>query len=194
MNFIQKMIFGQALRIGSKWAVDSVKWFYKKYAGKIEAVEGAIENAPEWLEEKTGIDLFTDEKQSQWDKTIELTFDEIEHTLTDGAKWRLLIRAAKAGTFDDLVKAKIEELEGTAWAKAVMSLPGEAKDYISKLKERLGRVKFREIWNVFNPDIEIEEKHVKAAFKKLASIKKDNKTTFEKLIEESKKRQESLNG
>lgn len=192
MNFVTRMLSGYAVKIGSRYAVQSVKWFMKKYEKQISSVEDRLINFDNWLEAKTGIDLFPDEKQAQWDKAIELAFDEVEHTLTDGAKWRMLMRAVQSGTFDEVVAEKIKKLEGTAWAKATMGLPAEAKEWVGKLKERLGRAKFRDIWNVFKPGEDVEEKHVKAAFKKLAEVHKENKNTFELLIEESARRKAEL--
>lgn len=192
MNFVEKAIFGMALKVGSKWAVDSIKWLYKKYGGIIDKVEEALLGADDLIEEYVG-DVFPGEYQEQYDATIKLAFDTVEKTLTDGAKWRMLMRAVKAGTFEKLVKEQIEALEQVPIYIALERLPAEAKAFLSKLKERLGRAKFRDIWNVFMGEkVSVPEDRVKAGFKKLAEIHNENRPIFERLIEESKKRKAEM--
>lgn len=196
MNFIERLLASQAsgiiIRVGSKLAVDSVKWFFKKYGGKIEAVEKYITSVDDGIERTLGVDI-PDEYQARFDKAVHTAFDMVEATLTDGVKWRELMRAVKSGKFDEYTANKIEELKDLPYSKALMSLPSEAKEYISNLKEKLARVEFSSIWEIFVKGGQpIPHEKVKAALAIRAKTHKEEIKTVEKLIEESKARQEKL--
>ena len=154
MNFIERTLFGFVTKAVSKKAVSSVKWFLNKYKKEIDDAEATLLNIDNWIEDKghkllgDSFDI-PDEYQERYDKAIRLAFDTVEDTMTDDVKWRTLIRAVRAGTVGGLAEAKIKELRDEEWVDIVMKLPQEAKDYVSKFKERTARLKFREIWNIF---------------------------------------------
>ena len=196
MNFIERLLISNAsgviIRVGSKLAVNSVSWFFRKYNSTIKAVESYLLSVDDKIERKLGIDI-PDNIQAQFDKAIIDSFDMVEATLTDDVRWRELMRAVKDGKFEKYTADRIAELESLPVSKALMSLPEEAKAYISKLKQRLARVQFSSIWEIFMKGTEkpAEEK-VKAALAVRASVVKAEKANIEKMIEESKARQESL--
>jgi hypothetical protein len=200
MNFIQKALFGYVTKAVSKRIVDSVKWFYKKYKKEIDGAESALLGVDDWIERKIGslvgadLDL-PDEIVVPYEKAIRLAFDTVEDNLTDGAKWRMLIRAVRSGSIQGLAEEKINQLKDKPWSYAKEQLPKEAREYLSKLKERLARLKFREIWGAFMGDKDRpEEKHIKASLAIRAEEHKEEKKTLEDLIKESKERQALLGG
>jgi len=180
MNFFLKSGIGFAIK---KFAPVISKKVGQLLESPLKKIEELASNIDDWIEEKTGIDLFKDSWQEKWDDTVHLAVDHIEAIFTNQAAIRFVLNKVSRGdgsiTMDDLKK-----YGGTQWEDFLKDLPTDFREMLSQEKMDLAVKFIQHHWKKFGNNKELPIEKVKASIKAMVAAKNGNHDRLKRLMPE----------
>jgi hypothetical protein len=199
-NFIITAGLGWGIKRVAPVIASKIGYLFEHYVRVFAEKIRGIDN---WLEEKSGVDLFSDEFQGKYDSIVNHVVEFTEAAFTDQAKIRFLLNRILRNE----APIKPEDLKnyaGKTWKEFLDSLPAELKGIISLEKEEFAARVIKEMMDHLT-GTPVSDSVVKSSIRAVVKAKNANQEhadavfkeeslsgLWSRLIEESKERQDAL--
>jgi hypothetical protein len=162
-----------------------------------------IKGADNWLEEKTGVDLFSDEFQTKYDSIVNHVVEFTEAAFTDQAKIRFLLNQILRNK-TAITPEYLKNYAGKTWQEFLATLPKELREVLSLEKEEFATRLIKEMMEHLT-GTEVSEPVVRNSIRAVVKAKNINQEhanavfkeeslsgLWSRLTQESKERQDAL--
>lgn len=180
MNWIVKTAIGYGIKRFAPIISKRLDKFFDTY---VEAAEDKLSNFDDWLEEKTGLDLFPDQVQKSFDSMVHLAVDKVEAIFTDQAKIRFVLNHILRGKGS----FKVEDFKSYAnktWREFLEEIPQDIKLMLSQKKLDLAVDFIRHYWENFTGKPMPHEDKVREGITAVVRLKNENHKKLKEVLTE----------
>lgn len=180
MNFFASVGTGWAIKQFAPIIVNKIEYLFERY---VKGWAKKLAGVDDWLEEKTGCDIFPADVQEKYDAIVNHSTEFIEAAMTDAAKIRFIlnmITRADQKTRD----AFFASVGSKTWKEFLATLPDDLKAIISNEKAaqaaEMIEAMVEKLLGIKPPERAV----IRASIDKVVAEKNANQEKAEKIIDE----------
>ena len=179
MNFFTSMAVGWGIKLAAKEIDKLYTKLHKKYA---PAIIRSITKIDDWLEEKTGMDLFQDSTQKAFDEFVNKARHIVESEIVDPKKLRAILNAAIRSKGDNALEKVLEGLAFDSLEKFKEIAPDSLKKLLSSAKLQAAKEEFLKLWHSYFPDKKVSDDKIHAGISAMVAVKNKNHKKLKEIL------------
>lgn len=177
--FSEKRMLGWGIRIGAPILVSKIGSLFHDY---VWVYAKKLAGLDDFLEEKSGIDLFPPEFQENYDRIINYAIEFTEAAFTDPVKIRFILNRILRNKAP-ITPEELENYAGMTWQEFLKNLPENLKFIISEDKEDAAVELIQGMLEKFLK-IKAPEDKLRASIRNVVAAKNENEKRVKEIINE----------